>query len=268
MTMEASNGAMNNVPIEASQSVEPDRSAPADAEAGTNGFTAVNGRGSPTSPPAQIPRPAAVENGAGGQSLPIIEAPHTNGAAERPHQSLGLENHSTRTSPTNGSNKRRRSEEADNSGEDVSSDESDEGEDGGDVEMEDASGFQRNATDNSDGTWQHNEDAHMLAPIQRENQQYTNGGYSAVQPPHHGDGMRPVYQRHVDEVTGLITTNAGVIVDPKKRKRVSSIGYLIVLALILNNRRLSQIAPKLVAKLAVGGRRSATRLSPSVRANH
>jgi len=58
----------------------------------------------------------------------------------------------------------------------------------------------------------------MLNPIQRENQLHGNGNYNPSPPMPNTHGVQPGYD--MDENTGLTTTNAGVQIYSKKRKRV------------------------------------------------
>jgi hypothetical protein len=92
--------------------------------------------------------------------------------------------------------------------------------------MQEVSSYRSPGTEQADGVWngqpsdEQAEHLRMLAPIQHENQQHLNGNYNPGPHASNGQGMRPGY--HKDENTGLITTNAGVQMDPKKRKRVRS----------------------------------------------
>jgi hypothetical protein len=196
-----------------------------DAEGTMNGFTAVNGRGSPTS---QTPRAVTVEEVRDGAPVPPRDSSHRSTAESAAHQQPpnGSGYHRS-TSPTNGAHKRKRSiveDDEDDHSSDVSQRSSNSSDESPDVHMQDPSTYSRPGTENAEASWngQQNEDQaehlRMLAPIQQDNQQHTNGGYPGSQLPN-GHGMRPGY--HKDEITGLITTNAGVVMDPKKRKRVS-----------------------------------------------
>jgi hypothetical protein len=197
---------------------------PVEAEGTMSGFTAVNGSGSPTSQPVKS---ATIVDLRDESSLPPREPSQRSTAeGEQVPQRINGSGHHISASPTNGTHKRKRS---------VIDIEDDRSSDGSphstsspyvspDVQMQEASTSSRPATETGEVSWngQHNDDQaeqlRMLAPIQRENQQHTNGTFPAqhIQNDH---GMRPGY--HKDEATGMIITNAGVQMDPKKRKRVS-----------------------------------------------
>ena len=204
---------------------------PVDAEGGMNGFTAVNGRTSPTS---QSNKQLAAEQPRDESSLPPRDPIVRNdGESEQAHQfnhpNGGTSNHMN-AYQSNGAHKRKRSTA------DMSEDESSGGSDRNsgspptvspDVHMQDSSAYghpNRPISEHAEGPWNGNtndeqaEHLRMLAPIQHDNQQHPNETYGSATPMQNGHGMRPGY--HKDEDTGLITTNAGVQMDPKKRKRV------------------------------------------------
>lgn len=198
---------------------------PVDVEGGMNGFTAVNGR---VSPLAHSYRQSEA------QSIPDDGPPVPREIPSRPvgeihHHHHPAANTGEHMSPSQNGYHKRKHSELDLEDEDRSSDASDRSSESGptaspDVHMQDASAYpHRSGPDHADGHWngpdEQAEHFRMLAPIQHENQQDLNGNYAAVQGLHNGNGMRPGY--HKDEDTGLITTNAGVQMDPKKRKRVS-----------------------------------------------
>jgi hypothetical protein len=194
-----------------------------------NGFTAVNGRVSPSAHSYRQPEVQSVQDD--GPPLPR-EIP-SRPAGELHNHRHPANNTGEHMSPsqTNGYHKRKHSE-LDVEDEERSSDASDRSSESHptispDVQMQDASTYphqqHRSGPEHADGHWngpdEQAEHFRMLAPIQHENQQDLNGNYASVQGLQNGHGMRPGY--HKDEDTGLITTNAGVQMDPKKRKRVS-----------------------------------------------
>ena len=188
-------------------------------EASTNGFTAVNGRNSPSQGQKRIGTD---------ESIPHAQP---EGHATYPHQVNGSDSQKS-TTVLNGSSKRTSS---------AAGIDEDEDEDSEDSERSCGSPEQRHDALPSPGrppypgpppvqppSWHgrpHDDQsaARLLEPIQRDNQQHANGHYNhmEVDPQPAPLGMRPGY--HQDEATGMITTNAGVQMDPKKRKRVREV---------------------------------------------
>ena len=202
---------------------------PVGTEGAMNGFTAVNGRiSSPPHPNRQVSVDATHDQ----SSLPPREfgVRHTVESDQLHPLDRAAGNHMSTPQP-NGVHKRKRS--VGDLEEDHSSPESDRSSGSPptaspDAHMQDGANFghpHRPGPEHQDGSWQghpHDEQAEhlrMLAPIQHDNQQHSNGNYASAPHMQNGNGMRPGY--HKDESTGLITTNAGVQMDPKKRKRVS-----------------------------------------------
>ncbi|KIW05249.1 hypothetical protein, variant [Verruconis gallopava] len=197
---------------------------PVETEGTMSGFTAVNGRGSPPTP---VPKTSATDGSREQVSLPPRELSHRSAVeGELPQQHANEPEHDMNTSPTNGHHKRKRStsdvDEARSSGGSERSSITPTHE-APEAQMQDATAYSRSATGNADSQWnpqqpdEQAEQLRMLAPIQRENQQYNHDGYTPAQNSQSSNGLRPGYRK--DEATGLITTNAGVQMDPKKRKR-------------------------------------------------
>jgi hypothetical protein len=203
-----------------------------DAEGAMNGFTAVNGR---ASPPSSLPQTQPQKHAAADIARQAI-SPSAQEIARQPsigsdrpyhHHPNGPNQQHMGASATNGLHKRKRSV-VDLDGEQSSGDSSRSSRSpptaSPDVQMQEASSYPPPGAEQPEAAWngqpndEQAEHLRMLAPIQHENQQHLNGNYNPGPPMSNGHGMRPGY--HKDENTGLITTNAGVQMDPKKRKRV------------------------------------------------
>jgi hypothetical protein len=204
---------------------------PVDDEGAMNGFTAVNARASPGSQPAKHVSMQPVRDGMSsgahenhGRSILSLEQlhdhTHTNGASD--HAMI---------SSSNGVLKRKRSVvkvDDDHSSGDSSRSSGSPPTASPDVHMQDSSAFpqvgaeQREHSGNGHTQDEQAEHLCMLAPIQHGNQQQrSNGNFTPVTSLQNGQSLHPGY--HKGESKGLITTNAGVQMDPKKRKRVGSL---------------------------------------------
>lgn len=185
------------------------------AKEGSNGFTAVNnGRTSPTANPNPKPVRISEERAQHRSDNSVDRAQRPNGADNQRNERNG--------SPLSTSTKRKRSltgnEEEEDDYESNSEDD--------DAPPQTHPNYPRPQHGEGWNGRQHGDDqveAHLVEALQRERQQSSNGhGGSMEQDSPHNGGPR-VYQGYDD--SGMITTNAGVQMDPKKRKRVCDFVY-------------------------------------------